>query len=98
MTGNLGRTSLRKRTRKGDPMRAFDALPPQLRNWLASAALPWSPASCRRIWQRAMAQGEDIGATLARLDRAEARTLSRDRSSARQSRKATAVTTTSPEL
>jgi len=96
MTGNLGRTSLPKRRRKGDPMRAFDALPPQLRNWLASAALPWSPASCRRIWLRARAQGEDIGATLARLDRAEAQTLSRDRSSARQSRKSTDTTTKFP--
>ena len=78
MTGNLGETRLKRRRRRRDPMRAYDALPPPLRRWLAEAALPWSPASCRRIWKRARARGEPIDAVLARLDRAEAQTLSRD--------------------
>lgn len=78
MSGNLGETSLARRRALRDPMRAFDALPPPLRRWLAEAALPWSPESCRRIWQRARARGEPMPEILARLDRAEARTLARD--------------------
>lgn len=84
MTGNLGQTALRKRRRHGDTMRAYDALPPPLRQWLASAAMPWSPASCRLIWQRARARGDDIDSTIARLDRAEARTLSQERTGCRR--------------
>lgn len=59
-------------------MRAYDALPGPLRAWLAQAALPWSPASCLRIWQKARAEGDTVDAALARLDRAEALSLSRD--------------------
>lgn len=59
-------------------MRDFDALPETLRRWLAGAVLPWSPTSCRRIWQRSRAREEGIDALLARLDRAERRTLMRD--------------------
>ncbi|CUH80998.1 hypothetical protein SAMN04488093_106253 [Tropicibacter naphthalenivorans] len=60
-------------------MRAFDALPRPLRAWMAQAALPWSPTSCRRIWVKAQAQGASLEDVLARLDRAEQRTLARDR-------------------
>lgn len=76
MSGNLGSALPRRRGR--DPMRAYDALPPPLRRWLAQAALPWSPASCRRVWQKARARGEPLEAVLARLDRAERATLARD--------------------
>jgi len=65
--------------RRSDPMQAFDALPQPLRIWMAGAVLPWSPASCRRIWVKAAAEGASPDAILARLDRAEASTLSRDR-------------------
>jgi hypothetical protein len=78
MTDNLGETRLKRKKRMRDPMRTYDALPPALRTWLAEAALPWSPASCRRIWQRARERGEPVEAILARLDRAEALTLSKD--------------------
>lgn len=60
-------------------MRAYDALPPVLRQWLANAALPWSPESCRRIWRAGRARGESEAALIARLEQAEQRTLSRDR-------------------
>lgn len=60
-------------------MQAYDALPRPLRNWMAQAALPWSPASCRRIWAKARAQGASADDILDRLDRAERITLSRDR-------------------
>lgn len=78
MIGNLGATTLRRRRRSGNAMRAFDELPAPLRRWMAGAALPWSPLSCRRIWNRARARGETIAATLDRLDRAEAQSLARD--------------------
>lgn len=81
MSGNLGTTALRRPRRSGDPMRAYDRLPPDLRRWLAGAALPWSPASCRRIWTRATARGVPPEAITALLDAAEARTLSRERAS-----------------
>ncbi|WP_103763379.1 MULTISPECIES: DUF6525 family protein [Roseovarius] len=77
MSRNIA-TSLRRR-RRSDPMRDFDALPPPLRNWMRQAALAWSPASCRRIWQKARAEGAPPDAILARLDRAERITLARDR-------------------
>jgi hypothetical protein len=77
MNRNLS-TSLRRR-RRADPMRAYDALPAPLRGWLAQAILPWSPASCRRIWDKARAKGEPVEVILGRLDRAERRCLANDR-------------------
>lgn len=71
-------TTLRCR-RRPDPMQAYDALPRPLRAWMAQAALPWSPASCRRIWTKARAEGASPDDILARLTRAEQLTLSRDR-------------------
>lgn len=76
---NRGATSLRTRCRAEDPMQAFDALPAPIRSWLSKAALPWSPASCRKILQRSRERGEDLPDVLARLDQAQARTLARDR-------------------
>jgi hypothetical protein len=70
------RTGLPLRRREGCSMAAYDRLPAPLRRWLAGAALPWSPASALRLWQRALARGEAPEAALAR---AEARTLARDR-------------------
>ncbi|MFN3209887.1 MAG: DUF6525 family protein [Roseovarius sp.] len=77
MSRNIA-TSLRRR-RRSNPMRDFDALPQPLRNWMHEAALAWSPASCRRIWQKARAEGDAPETILARLDRAERITLARDR-------------------
>ncbi|WP_394153270.1 DUF6525 family protein [Loktanella salsilacus] len=79
MSGNLGATRLRRRRACADPMRTYDRLPPPLRQWLAQAALPWSPKSCHRIWQRAAARGEPVDSILALLDRSEVRTLEKDR-------------------
>jgi len=61
-THNMGVTSLSARRRTRDPMDAYDALPGQLRNWLSQAALPWSPISAKRIWNRARAQGHSVEA------------------------------------
>ena len=84
MSGNLGTTRLRCGRASGGGMRAFDTLPPALRRWMAGAALPWSAASCRRIWQKAEARGESPAAILARLDRAEASSLSKLRQDERR--------------
>jgi hypothetical protein len=54
-------------------MRAYDALPPALRRWMAAAALPWSPASCLTIWNRAA----DAEEALRRLEQAECGMLAR---------------------
>lgn len=81
MSRNLGESSLRRKRRAGDPMAAFDGLPPPLRQWLSEAALPWSPASVRRIWSKSRAKGLSPEETLLSLSQAEARTLARDRQS-----------------
>lgn len=76
--GNLGATRLKRRSRAEDPMRAYDALPAELRDWVAHAARPWSPRSCLRLWRRAMAEEGCPKRARARLDRAEAAMLARD--------------------
>jgi len=77
-SGNRGSTRLRLRRRRNDPMRAFDALPPPLRHWLAQAARPWSPASCLTIWRRCLKDGGTAEEALNRLNRVEAAMLARD--------------------
>ncbi len=81
MNGNLGQSSLRRKRRTGDHMAAFDGLPAPLRQWLSEAALPWSPASVRRIWAKSRAKGLSPEETLLTLSRAEMQTLARDRQS-----------------
>lgn len=80
MRSNLGATSLKRRRRNGDSMRAYDSLPPPLRNWLAEAILPWSPASCRRVWIKVRQEGHDMEEALQVLQDAEQRTLDREKS------------------
>lgn len=77
MTRNLN-TSLKGRSRTR-PMDRYDRLPPELRTWLATAALPWSPHSVSRLWDRLLREARgDVAAVLARLDRAEQTMLARD--------------------
>ncbi|MGR3711608.1 MAG: DUF6525 family protein [Shimia sp.] len=77
MTKNL-QSSLRRRRRSGNAMQTYDALPQQLRNWLSTAALPWSPASAKGIWMKAGGR-TNPKAALARLAAVEAATLQKDR-------------------
>lgn len=79
MKTNLGASSLRRKRRLGNPMAAYDDLPTPLRRWLSQAALPWSPASARRIWSRSLAKGLSPQDALQALSRAEARTLANDK-------------------
>ncbi|MCR8548021.1 DUF6525 family protein [Salipiger sp. P9] len=76
--GNCGASRLRRRSRAGDPMHRFDALPPPLRRWMAEAARPWSPSSCLAIWRRVLARGGSAEEALAHLDRTERALLARD--------------------
>lgn len=75
---NRNLASPRAHWRKTNPMAAYDRLPPDLRTWLAGAALPWSAASVLRVWHRALAETGCPKAALNRLQRAEAKTLARD--------------------
>lgn len=70
--------SPRARFRTVDPMSAYDRLPPDLRTWLAGAALPWSAASVLRLWQRALRETGCAQAARERLARAEQKTLARE--------------------
>ena len=63
-------------------MRVYDTLPPELRAWIAHAGLPWSPTSYLKLWWRALR--EERWAERARLDRAEAACLARDRLDAKE--------------
>lgn len=78
MNGNLGATRLKRRRCRQDPMRVFDTLPPELRVWLTTAMLPWSPRSCARIWQKARREGLSTAQAIARLSQSEQRALQRD--------------------
>lgn len=78
MRRNLGETRLRTRKRTEDPMRAFDRLPPDLRTWLANAALPWRPRSVQRAYDRALARTGDPDRALAELDQMQHSKLARD--------------------
>lgn len=73
MPRNL-RTTLPRR--RATPMRRYDALPREMRLWLAGAALPFSVSAVERIWHRS---GRDPARALERLERAQLRALERDR-------------------
>ena len=79
MKRNLGETNRRRKRRQGVPMKAFDALPAPLRQWLSEAAMPWSPASVRRIWFRSLAKGNLLNETLTLLSELEGRNLERNK-------------------
>jgi hypothetical protein len=62
---NLGETRVKRRRRREDPMQVYDQLPRDLRLWMQSAKLPWSPASCRRVWLKTKARGDSLEQALA---------------------------------
>jgi hypothetical protein len=71
-------TSPRARWRTGNAMTAHDGLPEPLRQWAAQAALPWSAASLRKLWFRALRETGCPDAALARLTAAERAALRRE--------------------
>ena len=79
MTNNLGATTLKKQRRAADPMMTYDLLPEPLRSWLAEAALPWSPKSCKRIWDKARTNGLSVDDTSVVLSEEKKKNLSQDK-------------------
>ena len=71
------KTSIKTRRRRGSRMQAYDALPRDLRVWLASACLPWSPESALKIWKRADGVRNPCAA-ISRLDAIERSMLDKD--------------------
>jgi hypothetical protein len=60
-------------------MQAYDALPADLRQWLADAVLPWSAESARRVWAKALKSARgDRQAAQAALSALERKRLKRD--------------------
>ncbi|MEM8824224.1 MAG: DUF6525 family protein [Pseudomonadota bacterium] len=78
MNGNQ-RTNLTLSRAQRDNMAAYDSLPETLRLWLSEARLPWSPASARRAWRKAMIRclGREKAA-LAYMNALEDRRLEQD--------------------
>ena len=75
---NLGVVNARLSHRAGSVMAQYDRLPPLLRRWLASAALPWSPWSAAKAYARALRRcAGDPARVMRELDRVEAATLAR---------------------
>ncbi|WP_371732019.1 DUF6525 family protein [Ruegeria sp. HKCCD4315] len=71
------RSTLKRRRRNVPPMQAYDALPQELRQWLAQACLPWSPSSALKIWNKA-GGGHDPLVAIGRLETVERAMLQRD--------------------
>lgn len=62
-------------------MAQFDQLPRELRQWLATAILPWSAKSVLKHWKSALLRaGGDKGRACALLSELEARCIARDAS------------------
>lgn len=78
MLRNLA-TTLRLRRGRRDPMAAYDAAPPELRRWLADAALPWAPERVMQLYEAELraARGDRIAA-LAALSARQKRRLAAD--------------------
>lgn len=70
-------TSMKTRRRRGSRMQVYDTLPPDLRLWLASACLPWSPESALKIWRRANGS-QKPEAAISQLNAIERAMLARD--------------------
>ncbi|MGB0506418.1 MAG: DUF6525 family protein [Pikeienuella sp.] len=75
---NQGRTSLRRRRRTENKMQEFDRLPLELRQWLATAILPWRPRSAHRSYSKALARTGDRARALGELSRIEQRLITKD--------------------
>jgi len=59
-------------------MRDFDCLPPELRIWVAQAMLPWSAASVRKAYRKAVARTGDKVLALKELDKLQKALVAKD--------------------
>lgn len=78
MARNQGITSLKRRRRTASPMQEYDRLPPELRAWLSSAILPWSPRSVRRAYKRALFRTRDADLAIGELEQMQRRNVAKD--------------------
>lgn len=78
MPGNRGTTTLKCRHRPGNAMRDFDALPRELRLWIASAKLPWRAGSVQLAYKRALKRTGDPQRALEELDRLQQKNVAKD--------------------
>ena len=77
MPKNLN-SSLRLKKKHLDPMKCYDELPCELRQWLASALLPWSPRSALKVYEKALRTIGSSEGALAELDKKQIRLLEKD--------------------
>lgn len=59
-------------------MRDFDGLPQELRVWVAQAMLPWSAASVRKAYAKAVARTGDKTLALKELDMLQRSLVAKD--------------------
>ena len=62
-------SSLRRKKKHRDPMKCYEELPYELRQWLASALLPWSPRSALKAYEKALRTIGSSEGALAELDK-----------------------------
>ena len=77
MLNNLN-SSLRLKKKHRDPMKCYDELPCELRQWLALALLPWSPRSALKAYEKALRTTGSSEGALAELDKKQSRLLEKD--------------------
>jgi hypothetical protein len=77
MSKNLSSSLCRKKKHR-DPMRCYDELPCELRQWLSAALLPWSPRSALKAYQKALRTKGSLEGALAELDKKQIRLLEKD--------------------
>lgn len=78
MASNRGTTTLKCRSRTGDPMRAYDKMPAPLRQWVAGAKLRWRPRSVVVAYEKALDRTGNPTAALDELDRIQEAMVARD--------------------
>ncbi|MEE2943745.1 MAG: DUF6525 family protein [Pseudomonadota bacterium] len=78
MSRNRGNTSLRSKRHPTNPMRDYDLLPAELRNWLSSAMLPWGAKSAKQAYEKAIRRTGNKAEALKELDALQQRLLMKD--------------------
>ena len=78
MPNNRGRTSLKCKRSRGNAMRAYDRLAPDLRAWVANAMLPWRAGSVESAFAKALAKTGSRSEALKALDQMQNRLLAKD--------------------
>jgi len=78
MHGNRGQTHLKCRSANHMKMHDYDRLPAELRQWVATAKLPWRAKSVQKAYDKAMARTGNPARALAALDDLQERLVARD--------------------